>query len=433
MVLPEAPELLDIQPRELKFLFELKKQSSCTIQLVNKFDGYVAFKVKTTSPKKYCVRPNVGIINPKSFCDFIVVMQAPKVVPPDMVCKDKFLIQSTIVPAGTTDNDITSSMFTGDDNRHVEEAKLRVTLLSPPNSPILSPINTILKQDPVHEAPLLKDHLMQKLGSSTQKNHAAEDVAETKVNNSEVTVNNLKYNAVKEVEGIADHAEYESMKELEDPSKYVVYRTDKGAEGPAKNGDYKILDHLNHEDDPIKSGDNKILGHVKDQETPKKKEDHEALNHVKDELDPTKDMDYEALKRTEQLEQSMEDVNKTIKEAKEPTKDAAHRIMDDVDLSVQDLHHSTVKHMEETKLVKDVEEMKSKLNVLESKLTEAQVTISKLTEERRWTGQERESLRRELTLLRSKGGDRKVQVGFPFLFVCMVALVSVVLGYALRC
>lgn len=34
-------------------------------------------------------------------------MQAQRSVPPDMMGKDKFLIQSTIVPAGTTDVHIT--------------------------------------------------------------------------------------------------------------------------------------------------------------------------------------------------------------------------------------------------------------------------------------------------------------------------------------
>lgn len=37
-------------------------------------------------------------------------MQAQKLAPPDMVCKDKFLVQSTVVPEGTTDEDINASM-----------------------------------------------------------------------------------------------------------------------------------------------------------------------------------------------------------------------------------------------------------------------------------------------------------------------------------
>ncbi|KAJ8510801.1 hypothetical protein OPV22_001235 [Ensete ventricosum] len=58
--------LLDIDPPELKFHFELKKQISCSLQLTNRSDDHVAFKVKTTSPKKYCVRPSAGIILPRS-------------------------------------------------------------------------------------------------------------------------------------------------------------------------------------------------------------------------------------------------------------------------------------------------------------------------------------------------------------------------------
>ncbi|KAG5565505.1 hypothetical protein RHGRI_001409 [Rhododendron griersonianum] len=60
---------LNIQPSELKFPFELRKQSSCSMQLTNKTGQYVAFKVKTTNPKKYCVRPNNGIVSPDSACN----------------------------------------------------------------------------------------------------------------------------------------------------------------------------------------------------------------------------------------------------------------------------------------------------------------------------------------------------------------------------
>ncbi|KAB5526926.1 hypothetical protein DKX38_020773 [Salix brachista] len=61
-------DLLNIHPTELKFPFELKKQSSCSMQLTNKSDKYVVFKVKTTNPKKYCVRPNTGVVMPGSTC-----------------------------------------------------------------------------------------------------------------------------------------------------------------------------------------------------------------------------------------------------------------------------------------------------------------------------------------------------------------------------
>lgn len=127
-------DLLNIQPTELKFPFELKKQSSCSMQLTNKTDQYVAFKVKTTNPKKYCVRPNAGVVLPGSSCSVTVTMQAQKEAPLDMQCKDKFLLQSVVAPNGTTAKDITAEMFNKEDGKVVEEIKLRVVYI-PANPP----------------------------------------------------------------------------------------------------------------------------------------------------------------------------------------------------------------------------------------------------------------------------------------------------------
>ncbi|KAK6920295.1 Major sperm protein (MSP) domain [Dillenia turbinata] len=126
--------LLNIQPSELKFPFELRKQSSCSMQLTNKSDQYVAFKVKTTNPKKYCVRPNTGVILPGTTCNVTVTMQAQKEAPLDMQCKDKFLFQNVIAPNGATSKDITQDMFNKEEGKVVEEFKLRVVYI-PANPP----------------------------------------------------------------------------------------------------------------------------------------------------------------------------------------------------------------------------------------------------------------------------------------------------------
>lgn len=42
-----------------------------------------------------------------------VTMQAQREPPPDMICKDKFLVQGATVPEGTTEEDITSEMVSG--------------------------------------------------------------------------------------------------------------------------------------------------------------------------------------------------------------------------------------------------------------------------------------------------------------------------------
>lgn len=382
-----SAELLEIHPRELEFIFELKKQSTCSVQLVNKSNSHVAFKVKTTSPKKYCVRPNTGVVKPKSTYDFTVTMQAQKLAPPDMVCKDKFLVQSTVVPEGTTDEDFNANMFAKDDGRYIQENKLTVILVSPPNSPVLSPINGTLKQVSANETSTRKDQFLRKIESFTPPHTVIDDVKWSKKENSEELkpAKDVGYRPMKVVEPPVTDAEYTTMKDVEcktmkdveeEPTNDVVYKTMKDMEAPTKDAGYI------------------------------KRKDVEA---------PTKDAGY--IKR---------------KDVEEPTKEAGYIKRKDVEEPTKDAGYIKMKDVEELKLVKDIEDMKSKLNELDSKLSEAEVTISKLTEDRRWTAQQTEGLRQELVLLRNNKDARKVHVGFPFLFVCMVAIISVLVGYLLH-
>ncbi|KAG8662313.1 vesicle-associated protein 2-1 isoform X2 [Manihot esculenta] len=94
-------QLIAVHPDELKFIFELDKQSYCDLKVVNNTEHHVAFKVKTTSPKKYFVRPNTGVVQPWDSCVIRVTLQAQREYPTDMQCRDKFLLQSTTVPPHT--------------------------------------------------------------------------------------------------------------------------------------------------------------------------------------------------------------------------------------------------------------------------------------------------------------------------------------------
>ncbi|XP_026458184.1 vesicle-associated protein 3-1-like [Papaver somniferum] len=129
--------LLNIQPtdHELKFPFELNKKTSSSLQFTNNTDGYVAFKVKTTNPKKYSASPNMGIVLPGTTCDVTVAMQAQKEAPQDMLqSKDKFLVQTTVVAAPT--RNITSEIFSKESGRVIEEFKLRVIYVVPVANPV---------------------------------------------------------------------------------------------------------------------------------------------------------------------------------------------------------------------------------------------------------------------------------------------------------
>ncbi|XP_042507711.1 vesicle-associated protein 2-1 isoform X2 [Macadamia integrifolia] len=110
---------------------ELEKQSCCDLKIVNNKEHYVAFKVKTTSPKKYFVRPNTGVIQPWDSCVITVTLQAQREHPPDMQCKDKFLLQSTIVPPNTDVDEIPPDAFNKDGQKTIEESKLKVVYIYP--------------------------------------------------------------------------------------------------------------------------------------------------------------------------------------------------------------------------------------------------------------------------------------------------------------
>ncbi|KAJ9556532.1 hypothetical protein OSB04_011146, partial [Centaurea solstitialis] len=123
-------ELLSVEPQELQFAFELKKQISCSMQLTNKTNNHVAFKVKTTNPKKYCVRPNTGVVLPHSTCDVIVTMQAQKEAPPDMQCKDKFCFRVQLQVL-----ELPLKILLQKSGNQVEECKLKVNYVAPPRPP----------------------------------------------------------------------------------------------------------------------------------------------------------------------------------------------------------------------------------------------------------------------------------------------------------
>lgn len=307
-------ELLEIHPQELKFTFELKKQSSCLIQLTNKTDQYVAFKVKTTSPKKYCVRPNTGIVKPKSASDVTVTMQAQRVAPPDLVCKDKFLIQSMVVPFGTAEEDITSDMFSKESGKHIEDKKLKVFFTSPSYSPVLSAINGESKQDSAHETSSPRD----KARSGVENIPPPQKVAEEEL-------------------GFETAKAAVELRTTEDVQQFETSKVDK---------------------DELRAAD--------------------------------------AVKSS-------------------PPKD------------VQELKPAKI--TEQSTLGHDFEELKSKISFMDSKLKEAELSIMKLTEERSIAVREKDKLKSEIEVLKRKSGIKTVQVGFPFLYVLMVALISLGVGF----
>ncbi|RWW47216.1 hypothetical protein BHE74_00046810 [Ensete ventricosum] len=68
------------------------------------------------------------------YVSFSVTLQSQKEYPPDMQCKDKFLIQSAKVPPSNDMDEIPSDTFNKDGDKVIEELKLRVVYTSPSQS-----------------------------------------------------------------------------------------------------------------------------------------------------------------------------------------------------------------------------------------------------------------------------------------------------------
>ncbi|XP_068997033.1 vesicle-associated membrane protein-associated protein B/C-like isoform X2 [Embiotoca jacksoni] len=89
-------------PHELKFRGPFTDVVTATLKLTNPTDRNVCFKVKTTAPRRYCVRPNSGIIDAGTSINISVMLQ-PFDYDPNEKSKHKFMVQSMLAPYDMTD------------------------------------------------------------------------------------------------------------------------------------------------------------------------------------------------------------------------------------------------------------------------------------------------------------------------------------------
>ncbi|XP_037661443.1 vesicle-associated membrane protein-associated protein A isoform X2 [Choloepus didactylus] len=89
-------------PTDLKFKGPFTDVVTTNLKLRNPSDRKVCFKVKTTAPRRYCVRPNSGIIDPGSTVTVSVMLQ-PFDYDPNEKSKHKFMVQTIFAPPNTSD------------------------------------------------------------------------------------------------------------------------------------------------------------------------------------------------------------------------------------------------------------------------------------------------------------------------------------------
>jgi hypothetical protein len=127
--------LCTFDPSEcLTFRFEPRKHIPTTVTMKNTSSKRVAFKVKTTNPKKYSVRPSSGILDGNSTKDIVVTLNAQKGDATFIQnCRDKFLIQTTQVDRSV--KAVSSELF--ETSNSLQQHKLRVQMI--PVNPV-SPV-----------------------------------------------------------------------------------------------------------------------------------------------------------------------------------------------------------------------------------------------------------------------------------------------------
>jgi hypothetical protein len=137
----KQPQVLILEPSsELVFTGPFTEYVNTNLTLSNPSTRDVYFKVKTTAPKFYCVRPNSGIIKAKDKSPINVMLQpidSPEILESER-SRHKFMIQSAFAPdQENTDNYAGSSPMPPEqfwkevDTSQVMDSKLRVVFQWP--------------------------------------------------------------------------------------------------------------------------------------------------------------------------------------------------------------------------------------------------------------------------------------------------------------
>ncbi|EFO84890.1 hypothetical protein GCK72_001033 [Caenorhabditis remanei] len=123
--------LLQVTPnRELTFTGPFTDVVTAHMTLKNTSSNPVCFKVKTTAPKQYCVRPNSGLLKQGDSKQITVMLQPLEGIPSD-AGRHKFMVQSCVAPA--EDLQDLESIWKVVDPSELTYSKLMVTFVDKKN------------------------------------------------------------------------------------------------------------------------------------------------------------------------------------------------------------------------------------------------------------------------------------------------------------
>ncbi|KAG1934286.1 vesicle-associated membrane protein-associated protein A [Pimephales promelas] len=132
-------QILILDPSsDLRFKGPFTDVVTTNLKLRNPSDRRVCFKVKTTAPRRYCVRPNSGLIDPGATV-IISVMLQPFDYDPNEKSKHKFMVQTIFAPSGATDLEAMWKDAKPDD---LMDSKLRCVFDMPSDSEKMSELES---------------------------------------------------------------------------------------------------------------------------------------------------------------------------------------------------------------------------------------------------------------------------------------------------
>ncbi|KZC12057.1 PREDICTED: vesicle-associated membrane protein-associated protein A [Dufourea novaeangliae] len=126
----KAQQLLIIKPEhELRFMGPFTGEAVTSyMTITNPTNNKIFFKIKTTAPKRYCVRPNAGCVLPKATSQIAVTLQSFDFDPTEKN-KHKFMVQAIIAP--NDDDEDYSDLWKDLKPEQVMESKLKCVFKDP--------------------------------------------------------------------------------------------------------------------------------------------------------------------------------------------------------------------------------------------------------------------------------------------------------------
>jgi len=123
--------LLQVSPQgHLTFRGPFTQTVTSVLNLTNPTTEKLCFKVKTTAPRRYCVRPNSGFIEPGEQLDVSIMLQ-PFQYDPNERNNHKFMVQAMVMPENGESLPM-EQVWRGADASEISDTKLKCQFELPP-------------------------------------------------------------------------------------------------------------------------------------------------------------------------------------------------------------------------------------------------------------------------------------------------------------